>query len=115
MRTDKKGDARGRLSWGWSFLGDPGGEFGMENGAQAQNQKKLRQYEEASERSFCSCFSSLGEPVLSGPQQSRARRFVARGSEPLTARTAGKQSAREERTSFTSHVELAARREVRRR
>ena len=27
MKTDKRGDARGRPSWGWSFVGDPGAIF----------------------------------------------------------------------------------------
>ena len=38
---------------------------------------------------------SIVEPVRSGPERSRARRFLARRSAPLTARTDAKQSRKE--------------------
>lgn len=41
MKTDKMGEARGRPSWRSSFLGDPGARFLLEDGAEAQNKKKL--------------------------------------------------------------------------
>ena len=41
-----------------------------------------------------------------GPQPSRARRFLARRSAPLTARTAGKPSSREGKASSLSTQNL---------
>ena len=40
MKTDKRGNAMGRRSWGSSFLGDPGAKFFCANGEGNKNKKK---------------------------------------------------------------------------
>jgi len=81
-KKHRTGEAGGRPSWRSSFLGDPGAQFFC--------RKRWR--------SFAFYFSSLVEPVAaarSGP----GRAVFGRGeSAPLTARTAAKESAREEKT-----------------
>jgi hypothetical protein len=58
-------------------------------------------------RSFCFLLFLLsGAGVRSGPERSRARRFRARRSTPLTARTAAKESTREEKTWFVRARDL---------
>jgi DNA replication protein DnaC len=58
-------------------------------------------------RSFCFLLFLLsGAGVRSGPERSRARRFRARRSAPLRARTAAKESTREEKTWFVRARDL---------
>ena len=52
------------------------------------------------EKTFYFCFFLPGGDSCSGPQESRARVLVARRSEPLTARTAAKPSARGGKSLF---------------
>jgi DNA replication protein DnaC len=117
-KKHKTGEARGRPSWRSSFLGDPGAKVFCRTRGNGPNQeetgKKERsdpsaygrhvpaqiqrlQDEESSERSV-EFFSSLAEAVAaarSGP----GRAVFWRGeSAPWTARTAAKESAREEKT-----------------
>src|SRR5882762_10479583 len=74
MKTQKRGDARGRASWRSSFLGDPDALF------------------LPSRALFCS-----------DPERGQGAPLFGRGvSAPLTARTAAKESAREEKTSLSN-------------
>jgi len=75
MKTEKIGDATGRRSWGSSFSGDPGAKFSGGKRGPGAKQGEDPLYEEDSARSFYFCISSLAEPLCSGPQRSRARRF----------------------------------------
>jgi hypothetical protein len=98
MKTDEMGNAMGRPSWGSSFVDDPGAKVFVENEAHAQNKKKTLKDQEQSARSFYSCFSSLAEPGLQRPAAVKGAPLFWRGvSETLTARTAAKESPREER------------------
>jgi hypothetical protein len=97
MKTDKMGDARGRPSWRSSFVGDPGAIFfggkrpGTKPGEDAAS-------EETSGRSFDFCISSLAEPLAAARSGQGRAAVQARRSAPLTARTAAKAWAREEKT-----------------
>jgi hypothetical protein len=106
MKTDKSGDAMGRLSWGSSFLGDPGTTFSGETRDPGTKQEEDPAYEENSVRSFYFCFSSLAEPVTAARSGQGRAAFLARRSAPLTARTAAKESAREEKTWFSRMQDL---------
>jgi hypothetical protein len=78
MKADQTGDAMGRAIWRSSFSGDPGANFFYGKRRRGTKPEDLP-YEEDAVRSFLFCFSSLAErPVRSGPQRSRARRFLAR-------------------------------------
>jgi hypothetical protein len=98
MRTDKTGDARGRPRWRSSFVGDPGAIFLVENGTQAQNQRKTLLPKKSGGRSFYFCISSLAEPLAAARSGQGRAAVQARRSVPLTARTAAKAWAREEKT-----------------
>jgi hypothetical protein len=117
--THKMGDAMGRRSGRSSFLEDPGAKFfcgkrgdganpeetGQEertdpsaSGRPLRAQIQSLQDEESSVRSLNFLFFLHSRAGRSGPQRSRARRFLARRSAPLTARTTARESAREEKT-----------------
>jgi len=118
-KKQKTGDARGRPSGRSSFLGDPGATFfcrkretgtkPQETGQKARTdssasgqavpaQRQSLAEEENSVRAFDSCFSSLAERVAAA-RSGQGRAVFGRGeSAPLTARTAAKASAREEKT-----------------
>jgi hypothetical protein len=97
MKTDKREDARGRRSWGSSFLGDPGARFCGGKRDTGTNPAS----EGNSVRSFYFCFSSLAEPLAAARSGQGRAAFQARRSVPLTARTAARESAREEKTWFS--------------
>jgi hypothetical protein len=96
MKNGEKGDAMGRSSWPSSFLGHPSARFFLENSRQAQNCRQPCQRGEQGEVFLFLLFLPSGAGVCSGPERSRAR--LLRRSEPLTARTAAKELAREEKT-----------------
>ena len=117
-KRHKTGEARGRPSRRSSFVGDPGGKFfcrkrgtgtqpeatgkkarsdSSASGQPVAAQRQSLAEGENSVRAFASCFSSLAEPVAAACR-GQGRAVVARRSEPLTARTAAKESAREEKT-----------------
>ena len=100
MKTDKMGDARGRPSWGSSFLGDPGASFSGGKRDTGIKQEEGPACEENSVRSFYFCISSLAEPLAAARSGQGRAAVQARRSAPLTARTAAKASAREEKTGF---------------
>lgn len=66
MKVDQRGDAMGRPSYRALFLSPPSARFLAPTA-----------------KSFIFCFSSLAERVCSGPQRSRARRFLARRERTL--------------------------------
>jgi len=101
MRTDRTGDGRGRPKWRSSLVGDPGAIFSGGNGTGAQNQKKTPGCEENSVRSFYFGISSLAEPFAAARSGQGRAVVPARRSAPLTARTAAKAWAREEKTWFS--------------
>jgi hypothetical protein len=74
MKKNKTGDARGRRSWGSSFLGNPGAAFCGGKRDPGTKQEDDPAWEENSVRSFLFLlFLPSGAP-RSGPQRSRARR-----------------------------------------
>jgi hypothetical protein len=101
MKTEKMGDAMARRSWGSSFSGDPGAKFSGGKRGPGTKQGEDPAYEEDSVRSFYFCISSLAEPLAAARSGQGRAAFQARRSGPLTARTAAKESAREEKTWFS--------------
>jgi hypothetical protein len=101
MKTDKMGDARGRPSWGSSFVGDPGAIFLGGKRDPGTKPEEDAASEENSGRSFYFCMSSLAEPLAAARSGQGRAAVQARRSAPLTARTAVKSSAREEKTWFS--------------
>jgi hypothetical protein len=101
MKTDKMGEARGRASWGSSFLVDPDARFS--GGKRDANTKPAqgRACEENSVRSFYFGISSLAEPLAAARSGQGRAAVQARRSAHLTARTAAKVWAREEKTWFS--------------
>ena len=75
MKTDKTGEARGRRSWGSSFLVDPGAKCSGGKRDPGTKQEEDPQWEEK----LCEVFLFLlflpSGAGCSGPQRSRARRF----------------------------------------
>ena|SRR5215469_10404247 len=92
MKVELWGDAMGRWSYRSSFLRHPSGKFLAQIG-----------------KTFYFCFFLPGGDSCSDPQRSRARVFVARRSEPLTARTAAHPSAREEKACSEAREEISTR------
>jgi len=98
MKTEKMGDARGRLNRGSSFFGDPGATFSGGKRDPGTKPEKDPDCEENSVRSFYFCISSLVEPLAVARSSQGRAAGQARRSAPLTARTAAKAWAREEKT-----------------
>jgi hypothetical protein len=98
MKADQTGDAMGRAIWRSSFSGDPGANFFYGKRRRGTRPEDLP-YEEDAVRSFLFCFSSLAERGFAAARSGQGRAaFWRGGSAPLTARTAAKESAREEKT-----------------
>jgi hypothetical protein len=77
-------------------------DFSVKNRAQAQTRRR-RLHEGEVVRSFYFFFSSLAEPCLQRPGAIKGAPLFGRGvSAPLTARTAAKESVREEKNSFST-------------
>jgi hypothetical protein len=77
-------------------------DFSAKNRARAQSEKKTPSEGEVV-RSFYFCFSSLAEPRLQRPGAVKGAPLFGRGgSAPLTARSAAKESVREEKNSFST-------------
>ena len=98
MRTDKMGDARDRPSLGSSLVGDPGAIFSGGKRDRGRKPEEDPGSEENSGRSFYFCISSLAEPLAAARSGQGRAAVQARRSAPLTARTAAKAWAREEKT-----------------
>jgi hypothetical protein len=98
MKTDRMGDARGRPSWRSSFVGDPGAIFFGGKRDPSTKPEEDAASEENSGRSFYFCISSLAEPLAAARSGQGRAAVQARRSAPLTARTAAKAWAREEKT-----------------
>jgi hypothetical protein len=106
MKTDKMGDARGRPRWGSSLVGDPSAIFFGGKRAPGTKPEEHPASEENWGRSFYFCISSLAER-LAAARSGQGRAVVpARRSAPLTARTAAKAWAREEKTWFSRMQDL---------
>ena len=77
MKQRQKGDAMGRPNPRWLFLAHPDAKFFWgKRDISSQGEKEHGEI-------FSFGFSSLTEKLRSGPQQSRARRFLARRERTL--------------------------------
>jgi hypothetical protein len=95
MKSDQRGDAMGRPSCRSSFLRHPSARF-------------LGQ----TEKTFYFCFSSLAER-LAAARSGQGRAAFWRGvSAPLTARSAAKPSAREEKSWSEGYDDVSITAEV---
>jgi len=74
MKTDRMGDARGRLRWRSSLVGDPGAIFSGGKRSTGAKQEEDPAYKENSVRSFLFLLFLPSGVSRSGPQRSRARR-----------------------------------------
>ena len=92
MKSDERGDGSTKSAIVVAAI--PARNFSVQNGVQAQNEKR-RLPEGEVVRSFYFSFSSLAEPCLQRPGAVKGAPFFGRGgSAPLTARTAAKESLR---------------------
>jgi hypothetical protein len=83
MKRDKTRNARGRPRWRSSFVGDPGATFSGGKRDPGAKREEDAFYEETLCEVFLLLLFLLSGAGRSGPQRSRARRFLARRERTL--------------------------------
>jgi hypothetical protein len=101
MSRKKTEDGRGRPRWRSSWVGDPGAIFSGGKRERGRKPEADPGWEEKRVRSFYFCISSLAEPFAAARSGQGRAGVPARRSAPLTARTAAKAWAWEEKAWFS--------------
>jgi len=105
MKNERNGGYMGRAGRRSSFLNDPGARFFVETSRPAQNHTRQAGKREMGKVILFLLFRHSGV-VFAAARSRQGRAVFGRGaSAPLTARTAAKESTREEKTWLKSEQE----------